>query len=347
MMKQNKTWKNIAVICSLMLLAVLWSSNGKLQVYAAAGTIYTCSITPSYSHPVTGIIEDAGGEASYATGQGMVAGAVHTTGMLEVTEEGCYYLTFRLSLMDYTSNHSFQVQNVGDSGWSSPNMGITGNGSDSNGTTADICVQVPSENCIVRGSMYVTPMGRDVIFYLYPGNYTLGNTSGMSATMVTEESAETTTSQETVGNENVTENIESEEKEEVAEQQDTSENAEVSQDSSEENAALSDSITSSDTTASIQQAAASVNTDQNQTQNTETDSQLNSAQGLSLSTEKNIQAEESTAGETAGNQWNIGELIFAITLAVTVSGLILLGTTAFIVYYFRKNWKRWGGWDEE
>lgn len=226
MMKQNRTWKNIAVICSLMLLAVLWSSSGKLQVYAA-GTIYTCSITPSYSHPVTGIIEDAGGEASYATGQGMVAGAVHTTGMLEVTEEGCYYLTFRLSLMDYTSNHSFQVQNVGDSGWSSPNMGITGNGSDSNGTTADICVQVPSENCIVRGSMYVTPMGRDVIFYLYPGNYTLGNTSGMSATMVTEESAETTTSQETVGNENVTENIESEEKEEVAEQQDTSDRKSV------------------------------------------------------------------------------------------------------------------------
>lgn len=152
-MKHKRTWKNIAVLCSLMLLAVLFSSTGKLQAYAAAGTIYTCNITPSYSHPVTGVIEDAGGEASYATGQGMVTGAVHTTGMLEVTEEGNYYLTFRLSLMDYTSNHSFQVQNVGDSGWSTPNMGITGNGSDSNGTTADICVQVPSENCIVRGSM--------------------------------------------------------------------------------------------------------------------------------------------------------------------------------------------------
>lgn len=346
-MKQNRVWKNIAILCSIILLASLWGGAGKLQAYAAAGTVYTCSITPSYSHPVTGIIEDAGGEASYATGQGMVAGAVHTTGMLEVTEDGCYYLTFRLSLMDYTSNHSFQVQNVGDSEWSSPNMGITGNGSDSNGTTADICVQVPSENCIVRGSMYVTPMGRDVIFYLYPGSYTQGNTSGMNATMVTEESTEPAGSQETAENQNVAENVEAAGSQEPTAQEDVAESTGNAQNVSEETTDTSDAIISSDTAASIQQAAASVNISENQIQTNETDSQLNSAQGLSLSTEKNIQIEESQAREATDNKWSIGELIFAITLAVTVSGLILIGATAFIVYYFRKNWKRWGGWDEE
>ena len=67
-------------------------------------------IHPCYAHPVTGEIEDSGGEASYATGQGMVEGAVYTTGILEVTDSGNYYLTIRLSLMDYTSNHSFWVQ---------------------------------------------------------------------------------------------------------------------------------------------------------------------------------------------------------------------------------------------
>ena len=110
----------------------------------------------------------------------MVDGAVYTTGILELTDSGEYYLTIRMSLMDYTSNHSFWVQNVGDSNWSSPAIGVTGNGTDDNGTTADICMQVPSENCVVRGSMYVEPMGRDVIFYLYPSDYTAGNNTNMN-----------------------------------------------------------------------------------------------------------------------------------------------------------------------
>lgn len=110
---------------------------------------------------------------------------MYTTGILEVTDSGEYYLTIRMSLMDLTSGHSFWVQNVGDSGWSTPAMGITGNGSDSNGNTADICIQVPSENCVVRGSMYVDLMGRDVIFYCYPSNFSEGNNTDMNATMVT------------------------------------------------------------------------------------------------------------------------------------------------------------------
>ena len=36
--------------------------------------------------------------------------------------------------------------------------------------------------------MYVEPMGRDVIFYLYPSNYSEGNNTDMNATMVTESS---------------------------------------------------------------------------------------------------------------------------------------------------------------
>src|SRR5699024_7925833 len=105
--------------------------------------------------------------------------------ILEVTDSGAYYLTIRMSLMSYTSGHSFWVQNVGDSSWSNPAVGVTGSGSDSNGATSDICIQVPSENCVVRVSMYVSPMGRDVIFYLYPSDYTAGNNTDMKATIVT------------------------------------------------------------------------------------------------------------------------------------------------------------------
>ena len=185
--KKNKI---LSAIMTCVLAITLMAGFPAVKAYAASGTVYSCTINRCYAHPVTGVIEDSGGESSYATGQGMVEGCVYSNGILEVTDDGAYYLTIRMSLMDYTSGHSFQVQNVGDSGWSTPSeIGITGNGSDSNGTTADVCMRVPSENCVVRGSMYVEPMGRDVIFYLYPSNFSEGNNTDMNATMVTGNSA--------------------------------------------------------------------------------------------------------------------------------------------------------------
>ena len=116
--------KTLAGFLAAVLALVLGAGISAVSVKAESGTVYTCVIHPCYAHPVTGEIEDSGGEASYATGQGMVEGAVYTTGILEVTDSGNYYLTIRLSLMDYTSNHSFWVQSVGDSGWSSPALGV-------------------------------------------------------------------------------------------------------------------------------------------------------------------------------------------------------------------------------
>ena len=182
------------VMASALGLALL-AGFPAVEAQAATGSVYTCTINRSYSNPVTGKVEDAGGASSYATGQGMVEGCVYPTGLLELTDDGSYYLTIKMSLMDYTSGHSFQVQNYGDSGWSTPSeIGITGNGTDSNGTTSDICMKVPSENCIIRGSMYVEPMGRDVVFFLYPSNFSEGNSSGMNATIVTEASGSGTNS---------------------------------------------------------------------------------------------------------------------------------------------------------
>ena len=137
------------VMASVLGLAML-AGFPAVEAQAATGNVYTCTINRCYAHPVTGVVEDSGGAGSYATGQGMVEGCVYPTGILEVADDGNYYLTIRLSLMDYTSGHDFQVQNVGDSGWSSTGYAQTGTGSDSNGTTADVVIQVPSENCIVR-----------------------------------------------------------------------------------------------------------------------------------------------------------------------------------------------------
>ena len=132
--KNGMLQKMLMAAVFLLVLTVIPPQTAR----AASGTVYTCSVTPSYSNPVTGEIEDAGGEAGYATGQGMVQSVVYSTGILEVTDSGEYYLTVRLGMMDYASGHSFWVQNVGDSGWSAPAVGQTGSGSDGNGTTADI-----------------------------------------------------------------------------------------------------------------------------------------------------------------------------------------------------------------
>ncbi len=188
-MKMRTERRGKHFLMSFLAAALIFMCAGgqKVSVLAANGAVYTCQIVPCYAHPVTGVIEDSGGEAAYATGQGMVESALYTTGIIEVLQDGTFYLTIRLSLMDYTSGHSFWVQNVGDSGWSTPAVGVTATGSDSNGSTADVCIQVPSENCVVRGSMYVEPMGRDVVFYFYPTNYTEGNSTNMLSTMIVED----------------------------------------------------------------------------------------------------------------------------------------------------------------
>lgn len=342
-------------ILAVLTAVVLGAGNSDLKVYAASGTVYTCTVTPSYTHPVTGEIEDAGGEAGYATGQAMVGNIIYPTGILEVTDSGEYYLTIRMSMMDYTSGQSFWVQNVGDSGWSSPAMGVTGNGTDGNGTTADICIQVPSENSVVRCAMSVSAMGRDVIFYFYPSGYTQGNSTDMNATMVTTasgsdnsgttqsgsggqttqsgsnssgQSGSTTNSNNTSSSGSAGSTAGSNSA--LPASSSSSGSAEGTQsddeDSKDENAAVLES--------SIQQAA-SPQTAQG------SEDQLNEAQGLSLSTASDEEQQSGAAGTGSGSN------IFLTALAVTLSGLILMGAAAGIIYLFRRNWRRWGGGEDD
>ena len=323
--KKNKI---LSAIMTCVLAITLMAGFPAVKAYAASGTVYSCTINRCYAHPVTGVIEDSGGEGSYATGQGMVNSCVYSNGILEVTDDGAYYLTIRMSLMDYTSGHSFQVQNVGDSGWSTPSeIGITGNGSDSNGTTADVCMRVPSENCIVRGEMYVEPMGRNVIFYLYPSDYSEGNNTDMNATMVTESSNGTAVESSGSGS---------------VDNSGTSGNSSLgSGNSSLQSSGSSDKSSSSSKKleSSVKEAAKS-NSDSS---SLDTENAVNSAEGLSLSTAKDGTSDSnSDSGNTSS-----GNRIFQIALAVVVTGLILLGAVSGVIYFFRKNWRRWGGAEDD
>ena len=317
--KKNKI---LSAIMTCVLAITLMAGFPAVKAYAASGTVYSCAINRCYAHPVTGVIEDSGGESSYATGQGMVEGCVYSNGILEVTDDGAYYLTIRMSLMDYTSGHSFQVQSVGDSGWSTPSeIGITGNGSDSNGTTADVCMRVPSENCIVRGEMYVEPMGRDVIFYLYPSDYSEGNNTDMNATMVTESSNGTAVESSDSGST-------------------SSGNSSLgSGNSSLESSGSSDKSSSSSSSKKLESSITEAAKPSSDSSSLDTENAVNSAEGLSLSTAKDGTSDsDSDSGNTSS-----GNRIFQIALAVVVTGLILLGAVAGVIYFFRKNWRRWGG----
>ena len=111
----------------ILMTIMLYITGCYISVHAESGAIYSCTINRSYGNPVTGEVEDSGGESSYATGQGMVESAVYSQGLMEVTDSGNYYLTLRLSLLDYTSGHTFAVQNVGDSGWMDTATAVTAN----------------------------------------------------------------------------------------------------------------------------------------------------------------------------------------------------------------------------
>lgn len=282
--------KSFVRIMSVILFMTIWL-NVPLDIYAASGTVYTCKITPDYKHPVTGKIEDSGGSSSYATGQGMVEGALVSKGLLEAADSGEYYLNVRMSLVDYTSNHSFSVQKKGASGWSKASMAVTANGKDDNGKTADICIQVPDKDCIVRCSMYVEPMGRNVIFYFYPSDFSKGNSSGIKVTMVTEDSKKNQTE-------------------------------------------TSDSSSRQITQSSVASTAETASTKE---------SELDDAQGLSLSTKTEHTNSEKKGGSFLGE---MGKEIVILTTSMTLSGLILLAVASAIVYYYRRNWSRWGEEDD-
>ena len=277
----------------LILVALLSFGGLSKDVKAASGNVYSCQIARTYEHPVTGKVEDSGGSSSKATGQGMVEGAISSKGLLEVTDSGDYYLTFRISLVDYTSDLTFSVQKRGASGFQVQSVTQTATGKDNNGTTKDLRIKLPSQDSIIRCSMYVKPMGRNVIFYFYPGNYTTGNSVGMKALMVTTSNTNNTSNTSNANNTN--------------------------------------STASQQTTTASQESTAKSN-----------DDSLNSAQGLSLST-----APKTTTKKKTSSEKSVGTWILILTVSMTLSGLILLGVAAVIVYYFRKNWDKWGDDQDE
>lgn len=91
-------------------------------------------------------------------GQSMTESATYGRALIEVDPAGNTYATIRMQLMDNIENPQFQVDG-------SP-VSATLMQEDYSSNTADYRFRINSENSVVRVNMYVTAMGRDIIYYI-------------------------------------------------------------------------------------------------------------------------------------------------------------------------------------
>ncbi|WHL23282.1 heme-binding Shp domain-containing protein [Streptococcus iniae] len=160
---QKITWTMLILISLLSMV-----STG---VYANQTKSYSCTIERYYRHPISGQIEDSGGEKSFDIGQGMVEGTVYNSGLIEEASSGQLFLTVTMSLADFSGNYQFWVQEGGVGPFQAVDYQVTGTGSDTNGSTKTIFIPLSSSQSIVKASMFVEPMGRQVFFYLKPSGF--------------------------------------------------------------------------------------------------------------------------------------------------------------------------------
>jgi hypothetical protein len=138
----------------------------------AAGNVYTAAANPYYRHPVTGIVEDAGNNEGI--GQGMTESVLNPVALIEETGDGTIYVTVRYYLAEYISGVQFWTQKREDTDWNSASYTITQENLGGEYCT-DYRLEIPTEDAVVKSSFFVSPMGRDVIFYMDFSDFTEGN----------------------------------------------------------------------------------------------------------------------------------------------------------------------------
>lgn len=157
-MKKLYCTKAISMLCSMVVMLALVAGITAIPTYAVSNGIYTATATPLYKHPKTGVIEDSGGSNSAVLGQSMTESATDTHALVEADSDGTTYITIRLKLMDNITNPTFRVDDN--------DVSATLMQEDYTYNTADYRMRVNNENSIIRCSMHVVPMGRNVIFYI-------------------------------------------------------------------------------------------------------------------------------------------------------------------------------------
>lgn len=143
-------------------LAVIAAAWGFSSAFALEDGVYTVGRTTSYVNPETGVTEDGG--TNIALGDSMCESIVEKEALVEV-ENGNTYVTLGIGLMSNISSVKFKIQ--GDDGsYRLADSTVTG----SCERDGDICshyrFKVDSPENLISPVLYVTPMGREVQFFV-------------------------------------------------------------------------------------------------------------------------------------------------------------------------------------
>lgn len=173
-MWKKKAYRKMGMFMLLLILLMGLSATAM----AANLPCRTAKATGSYKDPVTGEIEDAGGQDNEALGQSMVENVVDGTAMIEENPAGGYYVTLRFHLMDNLSDARFSVRSADAGDWENVESKKTA----SEGEQADFRLPVETEDSVIRAACHVEAMGRDVTFYVSLSDFTEGNQGGFVQT---------------------------------------------------------------------------------------------------------------------------------------------------------------------
>lgn len=228
-------------LCSMVVMLALVAGITAIPAYAASNGIYTATATPHYRNPLTGKIEDSGGEDSEVLGQSMTESATYTKALVEVDSNGNTYITVRLKLMDNIQNPTFKVD--GNSVSASLMQ------EDYSANTADYRMKVASENSVIRCSMYVVPMGRDVIFFITVSNLNSGSGDFVTSISVNNNKSNNSSNNANSSNNSYSNNISGNNNNSSYEPAESSNNSSSSKSSDKKNNKNSDKKKSKETTA--------------------------------------------------------------------------------------------------
>ena len=228
-------------LCGMVVMLALVAGITAIPAYAASNGIYTATATPHYRNPLTGKIEDSGGEDSEVLGQSMTESATYTKALVEVDSNGNTYITVRLKLMDNIQNPTFNVD--GNSVSASLMQ------EDYSANTADYRMKVASENSVIRCSMYVVPMGRDVIFFITVSNLKSGSGDFVTSIAVNNNKSNNSSNNENSSNNSYSNNNSGNNNNSSYEPAESSNNSSSSKSSDKKNNTNSDKNKSKETTA--------------------------------------------------------------------------------------------------
>ena len=160
-----------AALCLLLACSLL------VQPAAAADFgAHTANVVVSYTNPDTGEIDDAGGSANAALGEGMCISATGKTALVETDRSGNTWVTIRLLMQSNCSDIRFAAR-VGYNQYQEIGYIESGYGMDGD-DSVDYRMNVWSEDTIFKCTMFVGPMGRDAVWYLYLDTGSLESGSG-------------------------------------------------------------------------------------------------------------------------------------------------------------------------